>query len=50
VSISLKDLLEQLDVGVSLFVVGDDVFIFNARKGVEVLNVAVGFNSSSFFS
>jgi hypothetical protein len=50
VCISFMDLLEQLDVGISLFVVGDDVFVFNACKGVAVLKVAVGFNSSSFFS
>jgi hypothetical protein len=35
------DLLEQLDVGDSLLVVSDDVFVFDTRKGVAVLEVAV---------
>jgi hypothetical protein len=50
VCISLMDLLEQLDVGDSLLVVSDDVFIFNTRKGVAVLEVAVGVFAESFIT
>jgi hypothetical protein len=39
--ISFVDLLEQLDVGDSLFVVGNDVVVFDTCKGVAVLKVAV---------
>jgi hypothetical protein len=50
VCISLMDLLEQLDVGDSLFVVSDDVFVFDTRKGVAVLKVAVGVLTESFIT
>jgi hypothetical protein len=36
------DLLKQLDVDDSLFVIGDDVVVFDTCKGVAVLEVAVG--------
>jgi hypothetical protein len=36
------DLFEELNVGNSLLVVGDDVFILDTREGVAVLEVAVG--------
>jgi hypothetical protein len=39
--VSFVDLLKQLDVGDSLFVVGDDVVVFDTCKGVAVLKVAV---------
>jgi hypothetical protein len=35
------DLLEELDVGDSLLVVGDDVLIFDTHEGVAVHKVAV---------
>jgi hypothetical protein len=35
------DLLKQLDVGDSLFVVGNDVVVFYTCKGVAVLEVVV---------
>jgi hypothetical protein len=48
VCVGLMDLLEQLDVGDSLFIVSDDVFVFDTRKGVAVLEVAVGLLTESF--
>jgi hypothetical protein len=36
------DLLEELEVGDSLLVIGDDVLVFNTHKGVVVLKVEVG--------
>jgi hypothetical protein len=42
VSVSFVDLLEELDVGDPLLVVGDDVLVFDTREGVAVLEVAVG--------
>jgi hypothetical protein len=42
VCVSFVDFLEQLDVGDPLFVISDDVFIFDTGKGVAVLEVAVG--------
>jgi hypothetical protein len=42
------DLLKELDVGDSLFVVGDDVFVLNTSEGVVILEVAVGVLSESF--
>jgi hypothetical protein len=50
VCVSLMDLLEQLDVGDSLFVVSDDVFVFDTRKGVAILEVAVGVLTKSFIT
>jgi hypothetical protein len=44
------DLLKQLDVGDSLFVVGDDVVVFDTCKGVAVLEVAVGVFTESFIT
>jgi hypothetical protein len=44
------DLLEQLDVGDSLFVVGNDVVIFDTYKGVAVLEVAVSVLMKSFIA
>jgi hypothetical protein len=44
------DLLEQLDVGDSLFVVGNDVIIFDTSEGVAVLEVAVSVFSESFIA
>jgi hypothetical protein len=46
--VSFVDLLKQLDVGDSLFVVGDDVVVFDTCKGVAVLKVAVGVLTESF--
>jgi hypothetical protein len=40
--ISFVDLLEQLDIGDSLFVVSNDVVIFDTCEGVAVLEVVVG--------
>jgi hypothetical protein len=48
--ISFVDLLKQLDVGDSLFVVGDDVVVFNTCKGVAVLEVAFGVLTESFIT
>jgi hypothetical protein len=39
--VSFVDLLKQLDVGDSLFVVGNDVVVFYTCKGVAVLEVVV---------
>jgi hypothetical protein len=41
-SVSLVDLLVELDVGDPLLVVGDDVLVFDNCEGVMVLEVAVG--------
>jgi hypothetical protein len=41
---------QQLDVGDSLLVVGDDVIVFDTCKGVAVLEVAVGVLSESFIT
>jgi hypothetical protein len=40
--VGFVDLLKQLDVGDSLFVVGNDVIVFDTCNGVAVLEVAVG--------
>jgi hypothetical protein len=50
VCVSLMDLLEQLDVGDSLLVVSDDVFVFDTCKGVVVLEVAVCILAESFIT
>jgi hypothetical protein len=39
--VSFVDLLEQLDVGDALFVVGNDIVIFDTCEGVAVLEVAL---------
>jgi hypothetical protein len=44
------DLLKQLDVGDFLFVVGDDIVVFDTCKGVTVLEVAVGVFTESFIT
>jgi hypothetical protein len=48
--VSFVDLLKQLEVGDSLFVVGDDVIVFDTCKGVAVLEVAVGVLTESFIT
>jgi hypothetical protein len=48
--IGFVDLLEQLDIGDSLFVVGNDVVVFDTCKGVAVLEVAVSVLTESFFA
>jgi hypothetical protein len=44
------DLLKQLDISDSLFVVCNDVVVFDTCKGVAVLEVAVGVLTESFVS
>jgi hypothetical protein len=46
--IGFMDLLKQLDIGDSLFVVGNDVVVFDTCKGVAVLEVAVSVLMESF--
>jgi hypothetical protein len=41
VSISFMDLLEELDVGDSILVVGDDVLVLDTRECIAVFEVAV---------
>jgi hypothetical protein len=48
--VGFVDLLEQLDVGDSLFVVGNDVVIFDTCEGVAVLEVAVSVLTESFIA
>jgi hypothetical protein len=48
VGISFMDLLEELDVGDSLLVVGDDVFVFDTCESVVVLKVEVSVLLESF--
>jgi hypothetical protein len=48
--IGFVDLLEQLDIGDSLFVVGNDVVVFDTCKGVAVLEVAVTVLTESFIA
>jgi hypothetical protein len=48
--IGFVDLLEQLDVSDSLFVVCNDVVVFDTCEGVAVLEVAVGVLTESFVS
>jgi hypothetical protein len=48
--IGFVDLVEQLDVGDSLFVVGNDVVFFDTCKGVAVLKVAVSVLTESFIA
>jgi hypothetical protein len=47
--ISFVDLLKQLDVGDSLFVLGNDV-VFDTCKGVAVLEVAISVLTESFIT
>jgi hypothetical protein len=44
------DLLKQLDVGNSLFVVGNDVVVFDTCKSVAVLEVVVSVLTKSFIT
>jgi hypothetical protein len=46
--VGFVNLLKQLDIGDSLFVVSDDVVVFDTCKGVAVLEVAVGVLTESF--
>jgi hypothetical protein len=48
--VSFVDLLKQLDVGDSLFVVDNGVVVFNTCKGVAVLEVAVSVLEESFIT
>jgi hypothetical protein len=48
--IGFVDLLEQLDIGDSLFVVSNDVVIFDTCEGVAVLEVVVGVLTYSFIA
>jgi hypothetical protein len=48
--IGFMDLLEQLDISDSLFVVCNDVVIFDTCEGVAVLEVAIGVLTESFVS
>jgi hypothetical protein len=48
--VGFVDFLEQLDVGDSFFVVGNDVVIFDTCEGVAVLEVAVSVFSESFIA
>jgi hypothetical protein len=48
--IGFVDLLEQLDISDSLFVVCNDVVVFDTCEGVAVLEVAVGVLTESFVS
>jgi hypothetical protein len=48
--VGFVDLLKQLDVGDFLFVVGDDVVVFDTCEGVTVLEVAVGVLTESFIT
>jgi hypothetical protein len=48
--IGFVDLLEQLDISDSLFVVCNDVVVFDTCEGVAVLEVAVGVLTESFIS
>jgi hypothetical protein len=44
------NLLEELDVGDPFLVIGDDIVVFNTRKGVAVFEVAVGVLPESFIA
>jgi hypothetical protein len=48
--IGFVDLLKQLDVGDSFFVVGNDVVVFDTCKCVTVLEVAVSVLTESFIT
>jgi hypothetical protein len=48
--VGFVDLFEQLDVDGSLFVVGNDVVMFDTCKGIAVLEVAVGVLTESFIA
>jgi hypothetical protein len=48
--IGFVDLLEQLDISDSLFVVCNDIVVFDTCEGVAVLEVAVDVLTASFVS
>jgi hypothetical protein len=48
--IAFVNLLEQLDISDSLFVVCNDIFVFDTCEGVAVLEVAVGVLTESVIS
>jgi hypothetical protein len=48
--ISFVDLLEQLDISDSLFVVCNDIVVFDTCEGVAVFEIAVGVLAKSFVS
>jgi hypothetical protein len=48
--VGFVNLLEQLDVGDSLFVVGNDIVVFDTCEGVAVLEVVVSVFSESFIA
>jgi hypothetical protein len=48
--IGFVDLFKQLDVGDSLFVIGNDVVVFDTCKGVAVFEVAVSVLTESFIT
>jgi hypothetical protein len=48
VGVGFVDLLKDLDVGNSLLVVGDEVFVLNTCKGVAILKVVVSVLSEGF--
>jgi hypothetical protein len=48
--IGFVDIFEQLDVCDSLFVVGNDVVVFDTCKGVAVLEVAVSVHTERFIT
>jgi hypothetical protein len=50
VGISFVDLLKELDVGNTLLVVGDDVFILDTCESIVVLEVAVSVLLESFIT
>jgi hypothetical protein len=50
VCISLMDFLEKLDVGDSLLVVSDDIFVFHTCKSVAVFEVPVSVLTESFIT
>jgi hypothetical protein len=43
-------IFKQLDIGDSLFVIGDDVIVFDTCKGVAVLEVVVGVLTEIFIT
>jgi hypothetical protein len=46
----LRGSSQKLDVGDSLFVIGDDVVVFDTCEGVAVLEVAVGLLMEGFIT
>jgi hypothetical protein len=48
--VGFVNLLEQLDVGDSLFVVGNDIVVFDTCEGVAVLEVVVSVLTESFIA